>query len=139
MDLDAERTVDAVIIASAHRRALRSAFEHLANEAHPIRSAALPQYKLACFACEILALRCQWSAEAVHTQFAWWRASVAGGRMRARQMRRTQAAALAALATTSRAEQSRRRAVSSIRASSVRRGQTGALNIMALARARIMF
>ena len=103
------------------RRALRHAFHNLQQAAHPIRSAPLPRYRLARYACEILSLRAVWNSVELQTHLSWWRASAAGRRLHARQLQRRQATALVALAVASLVRQNLVRAAQSARAGHERR------------------
>ena len=103
------------------RRALRHAFHNLQQAAHPIRSAPLPRYRLARYACEILSLRAVWNSVELQTHLSWWRATAAGRRLHARQLQRRQATALVALAVASLVRQNLVRAAQSARAGHERR------------------
>jgi hypothetical protein len=103
------------------RRALRHAFHNLQQAGHPIRSAPLPRYRLARYACEILSLRAVWNSVELQTHLSWWRATAAGCRLHARQLQRRQATALVALAVASLVRQNLVRAAQSARAGHERR------------------
>ena len=113
------------------RRALRHAFHNLQQAGHPIRSAPLPRYRLARYACEILSLRAVWNSVELQTHLSWWRATAAGCRLHARQLQRRQATALVALAVASLVRQNLVRAAQSARAGHERRAMAAWLATLA--------